>query len=104
MLGEMELRVSSQVAAASLDGLLDQVSSGTATEVIIERDGKPVGRLLPVAPGNISPARRLTADDIKAIAKLVETGRQLNDGWADAVEEAIRLGNQPVSLEDPWDR
>ena len=99
----MELHVSHKQAAASFDELLDRVSSGADT-VVIERDGKPVGRLVPVVMTGTAPQRLLTADDIEALQELVETGRKLNDGWAEAVEEAQRLGNQPMSLEDPWDR
>ena len=99
----MELRISSQAAASSFDTLLDRVSSAGDT-IVIERDGKPVGRLVPIAAESASTARPFTAEDIDAIAKLVEIGRELNDGWAEAVEEAVRLGNQPVSLENPWNR
>jgi antitoxin (DNA-binding transcriptional repressor) of toxin-antitoxin stability system len=93
----MELRVSSQVAAASLDGLLDQVSSGTATEVIIERDGKAVGRLVPA----LQAGRALTREDIDSITHSIG---QLDDGWAEAAEEAVKLGNTPMPAEPPWDR
>jgi prevent-host-death family protein len=103
MLHAMELHVTSQEAAATLEDLLDRVSGGDTT-VVIERDGRPVVKLIPVGQAPRQVGKLLTAGDIAAIDAAIRVGRELNDGWAEAVEEAIRLGNQPMSLEDPWDR
>lgn len=98
----MELHVSSKEAAATLDELLDRVSTAGDT-VIVERDGRPVARLLP-AEQSSTVGRVLTPADFDALRRLAEIGRSLNDGWAEAVEEGVRLANQPISVEDPWDR
>lgn len=88
----MEIRVSNIQAAKTLDELLDRVT-GSGETVVIERDGKPAVQLVPAKKSD------------KTIADLVELLRSwepLNDGWAEGVEEAIRIGNQPQ--ENPWER
>jgi antitoxin (DNA-binding transcriptional repressor) of toxin-antitoxin stability system len=92
----MEVRVSMTEAAASLDQLVERVNAH-GDVVIIERDGKAVGRLVPPT----ERGRVLTREDIAVITDAVS---QLDDEWADAVEEAIKLGNTPMSAESPWDR
>ena len=94
----MELHVTSREAAASLEELLDRVSSRSDT-VTIERDGQPVAKLVAVEDAVPLPGKLLTRDDIAAVVQAV--GR-LDDGWADAVEDAVRMGNVPA--ESPWDR
>ncbi len=90
----MELRVSSQQAAASLDHLLDRVSNG-GDEVVIERGGVPVGKLVAAgagaspadAPAPFTPGAPATVDDL---VEVLRAWPALDDGWADAVEDAIR--------------
>ena len=83
-------------AAASLDRLVERVNA-QGDVVIIERDGKAVGRLIPAT----ERGRVLTQDDIASIADAIG---HLDDEWADAAEEAVRLGNTPMSAESTWDR
>jgi antitoxin (DNA-binding transcriptional repressor) of toxin-antitoxin stability system len=94
----MELHVTSQEAASTLDDLLDRVRAGES--VVIERDGQPVVRMVPLTPAGSN----LTHEDVAAIQNAIERGRELDDGWADAVDDARRLGNQPPRRKDPWDR
>lgn len=89
---DMELRISVEQAAASLDALLDRVNA-SGESVIIERGGKPVGRLTPTSQATMSN-----------LVGLLESWQKSDDGWADAVEEAVRAGNQPLIPESPWDR
>jgi antitoxin (DNA-binding transcriptional repressor) of toxin-antitoxin stability system len=95
--GTMEMRVSSREAAASLEVLLDRVNGEGDTVVVIERDGHPVAKLVPVRP---QPGPGMGRDFVRLLQSLPKG----DDGWADAVEEAVRLGNQPVVPESPWDR
>jgi antitoxin (DNA-binding transcriptional repressor) of toxin-antitoxin stability system len=88
----MEIRVSNIEAAKTLDELLDRVTSGGET-VVIEREGKPAVQLV--------PAKKPDAT-IADLVELLRSWEPLNDGWAEGVEEAIRMGNQPQ--EDPWER
>ncbi len=69
----MELRVTSQEAAASFDTLLDRVSGGVDV-IVIERDGKAVGRLVPMSQASQRDDRLLTPDDIRAVQKAIEAG------------------------------
>ena len=99
----MELHVTSQEAAASLEELLDRVSGGDTT-VVIEREGKPPVHL--ISPSSGIPEQS-TDGPTGTMADLVEMLRawpRHDDGWAEGVEEAVRLGNRPMSAEDPWDR
>ncbi|HEV7301009.1 MAG TPA: hypothetical protein VGN72_16700 [Tepidisphaeraceae bacterium] len=94
----MEIRVSNIEAAATLDALLERVRSSGET-VVIEKDGQPAGRIVPL--DSAAPKRTGTGADLVA---LLRSWEPLNDGWAEGVEEAIRLGNQPMTVEDPWER
>jgi len=87
----MELRVTSREAAASLEELLDRVSGGGDT-VVIEREGMVVGQLVPPVPAT---GRARTMRDL---VEFLRTMPRQDDGWAEGVEEAIRLGNQPMTL------
>ncbi len=90
----MEIRVSNIEAAKSLDELLDRAANSTDT-VIIERDGEPVAHLIPAKKADATVAD---------LVGLLRTWTPLNDGWAEGVEEAIRIGNTPMVVEDPWER
>ena len=96
----MDLRVSSRDAASLLDELLDRVTDGST--VVIERNGLPIAKLIS-ASDTKDAGKLMSADDAREVQRLLESGRSLNDGWAEGVEEAVRLGNQPMKLEDPWD-
>ncbi len=100
----MELHITSREAAATLEELLDRVS-GKGDTVVIEREGKPPVQLVSTSPTNAPPS--LAGASTGTMADLVEILRawpRQDDGWAEGVEEAVRFGNQPMSLEDPWDR
>lgn len=88
----MELHVTSQEAASTLDELLDRVGAGES--VVIEREGKVVARLIRPEP------KGGTGRDLVELLRFMP---RANDGWAEGVEQAIRLGNQPVELPE-WDR
>lgn len=67
--------------------------------MVIEKDGDPAGRIVPVE--SEAAKRTGTGADLVALSRSWEP---LNDGWAEGVEEANRIGNQPVTVEDPWER
>ena|SRR5437870_10160374 len=99
----MELRVSNREAAAALDELLDRVSARGDT-VVIEREGRPVGRLVSAADSVPGGAKGNGARaSFRDLVELIRSSPRLDDGWADAVEEAARLGNRPLAPEPPWD-
>src|SRR5687768_11798437 len=100
----MELHVTSQEAAATLEQLLDRVSDGVTT-VVIERDGRPVGHIVAAAPTGTSTTPPVAiAGTMEDLVQVLKAWPRLDDGWAEGVEEAVRLGNQPMPAEDPWDR
>jgi antitoxin (DNA-binding transcriptional repressor) of toxin-antitoxin stability system len=99
----MELRVSNKEAAASLDALLDRVS-GRGDTVVIERDGRPIGKLVPTqaaVPG--ASAANGSGTTMRDLVRLVHSFPSVDDGWADGVEQAVRAGNWPLPPESPWD-
>jgi len=98
----MELRVSNRQAAASLDQLLDRVS-GQGDTVIIERDGRAVGRLVSADPASARASGNGAGASFRELVEVLRSLPASDDGWADAVEEAARLGNRPPPTESPWD-
>jgi antitoxin (DNA-binding transcriptional repressor) of toxin-antitoxin stability system len=61
-------------AKTHLSKLIDQIASGEETEFIIARSGKPVARILPVAP----PTRRAGSASLRAsLSKGEFLGRRL---------------------------
>jgi len=98
----MELRVSNRQAAASLDQLLDRVS-GQGDTVIIERDGRAVGRLVSADAASVRPGGNGAGASFRELVEVLRSSPASDDGWADAVEEAARLGNRLPPTESPWD-
>jgi antitoxin (DNA-binding transcriptional repressor) of toxin-antitoxin stability system len=98
----MELRVSNLEAAATLDSLLDRVKE-SGEPILIERDGQVAGKLVPVpASTEVKPTGQATVRDLM---ELLRTWEPMDDGWAEAVEDAIRVGNTPLTeKDDPWAR
>ena len=99
----MELHVTSREAAASLEALLDRVSGGDTT-VVIEREGKPPVHLVSPTQGARLAPTDVPTGTMSDLVEILRAWPRFDDGWAEGVEEAVRLGNQPMSSEDPWDR
>lgn len=95
----METRVSIEKAALSLGELLEQVNL-SREPIVIERNGRALGRLSPIV-GESTAKPRATARDL---VDALRSSLHVDDGWAEGVEEAMRFGNQPTSGESPWDR
>src|SRR3712207_6757497 len=100
----MELRVTVQEAIATLGELLDRVNARGDT-VVIEQDGRPLGELVAPRSSAMPSVKPLAAPaTVRDLVTLLRASPRLDDGWAEAVEEAVRRGNEPMVPESPWDR
>jgi prevent-host-death family protein len=59
-------------AKNKLSALLDQVERGE--EIVITKRGRPVARLVPIAPGHDKEKARAAARDLRALAKELNLG------------------------------
>lgn len=91
-------KISATEASRSFSGLLNRVKYA-GEKFVGERGGLPFGRIVPVEATEL-----LT---LEALARIIEdrgTDRATDPGFADAIEEASKLGNAPAVPVDPSTR
>jgi len=86
----MESHVSIAEVVQTFPEMIERVQS-QGEVFIVERGGEPVCRITPVTPARAT---------VRDLLELLRTAPRPDDGWCDAVEEAVRT--QPVASEDPW--
>ena len=86
--------VSASEAAKNFGALVDRVRSDRA-EYVIERGGKPVARIAPVA------VERCTLRDL---VSWLGTREPLDAGYLEEVERAVAAFNEPAVPGTPWER
>lgn len=81
--------------------LMARVEAGE--EILVKRGQRPIGRIVPLnGAETVKPKRSVPAEEFWAmIARLPKCPEGADDGFAEAVREARRLGNE--LQEDPWD-
>lgn len=87
-------KISATEASRSFSDLLNRVKYA-GEEFVVERGGIPFCRIVPVEAPEL-----LT---LEALAQIIED-RGTDPGFADAIEEASKLGNAPGVPVDPWTR
>ena len=86
--------ISATEAAKTFGRLVDRVRE-TQTVYIVERGGKPVAQIGPVAN-----TRCTVADFVAAI----KARRQLDKAYLKEVEAGVKTANRPAVPADPWGR
>lgn len=87
-------KISATEASRSFSDLLNRVKYA-GEEFLVEKAGVPFCRIVPV-----EGQQPLT---LGALARIIEE-RGGDTSFADAIEEAVNLGNAPAIPEDPWTR
>jgi len=82
-------------AAKTFGRLVDRVREAGAT-YIIERHGRPVAQIGPIAPSRIFTVRDF--------ADMITTLPPADEEFLHAVEEAVAMFNEPRVPENPWER
>jgi prevent-host-death family protein len=90
----METRISATEAARRFSDVLNRVRY-KGEEFLVERSGQPVCRIVP------AQRKRFTGADL---ARFWPTLPKADKGFWDAVEEAIKIGNQDLEPKPRWPR
>jgi sulfur carrier protein ThiS len=90
----METKITATEAARRFSDLLNRVQYRSES-FVVERNGQVVCRISP------EPLRTGTIADL---FRIIQQHSPLDKSFANDLEEATRLHNQPASLDDPWSR
>ena len=90
----METKITATEAARRFSDILNRVQYRSES-FVVERNGRAVCRISP------EPLRTGTIADL---FRIMEQHSPLDKDFANDIEEAARLHNQPVSFDDPWSR
>lgn len=105
----MTMTVNMLDAKTQLSKLVEAVESGSETEIVIARNGKPAARLVPVETKRRPVRLGLAAND-PAMLRLVqslddpEVEREMELAWAEFWNEDIATGQDIVPVEELRDR